>query len=91
MSRRSNFQYCAQEEKLHLTQKEEELAARVDTAAARSACDEDELAAGEEAYVDRRWRRIVLEPFGNAWRERCHAACKQMHKMKAFPQVHLLV
>ena len=91
MFRHLNFQCCAQEEEQHLTQKEELLAARVDAAAARSACDEDEEAAGEEAYVDRRWRRVVLEPFGYAWRERCHAACKQMQRLKAFPHVRLLV
>ena len=91
MSRCSKFQRCAQEEKLHLTQKEDELTGRVYAAAATSACDEDEEASGEEAYVDRRWRRIVLEPFGDAWRERCRAACKQMHTLKAFPHVQLLV
>lgn len=78
----------AQEEKLLLTHDEEQLAAK-DESASLACCDAEE-SADEEAYVDRKWRKIKLQPSGDAWSQRCYAACAQMQKLKAFPDLHYL-
>ena len=78
-----------QEEREQLADQEEQLAHEVE--AAESACADDEVPADEEAYVDRKWRKIVLQPFGDAWRERCRAACAQMQKLRTDPGLHYLL
>ena len=78
-----------QEERKQLIVEEQQLAHEVEIA--ESACADDEEPADEEAYVDRKWRKIVLQPFGDAWRERCRAACRQMQKLRVDPSSHYLL
>ena len=77
------------EERQQLADEEQQLAHEVE--AAESACADEEESAEEEAYVDRKWRKIVLQPFGDAWRERCRAACAQMQKLRSDPSFRYLL
>ena len=72
-----------QEKRQQLADKERQLAHEVE--AAEIACADDEESADEEAYVDRKWRKIVLQPFSDAWRDRCRAACAQLPKLRSDP------
>ena len=53
-------------------------------------CSDAEDSADEEAYVDRKWRKIKMQPSGDAWSQRCHAACAKMPKLAAFPDLYYL-
>ncbi|CAK0784941.1 hypothetical protein CVIRNUC_008146 [Coccomyxa viridis] len=79
-----------EEEKQSLGSGQQQLAKDVE--AARSAGGEDDLEeALGEAYVDRNWRSIALHPVGEAWRERCHAACSQMQRLDSVSNMYYIV
>ena len=58
---------------------------------AEKLCSDAEEPADVEAYMDKNWRKIVLQPFGDEWSDRCRAACAQMQKLKADPSLHYLI
>ena len=79
-----------QEEKQSLGSEQQQLVKDVE--AARSAGGDDDLEEADgEAYVDRNWRSIALHPVGEAWRERCHAACNQMQRLNGVSNMYYVV
>ena len=82
----SHIGALSQEERQRLANEEQQFAHEVERIEAAHGSAEE--SADEEAYVDRKWRKIVLQPFGDAWRERCRCACAQMQKLAADPSLH---
>ena len=78
-----------QEERQKLVGEEKQLVHGVELAESAGGNAEDSI--DEEAYVDRKWRKIVLQPFGDAWRERCRAICTLLQRCEADPSLHYLL
>lgn len=85
-----NQHSLVQEERNLLEHQEQELSQAVEAAGGTNV-DLEDVEEEEEVYVDRKWRKIVLQPFRDAWSARRHAACAQMQRLKAFPDLYCLL